>query len=133
MKTVISQQESCDYSHEDKLFFITFASKACLWILGTNDYYLSCCVKYIAFFHIYFSGKVFVFSFSKVLSQLFKITYQVVIPKIPQLIWLMYCSVLITFHFVLAFLNLLMAESLYKWWVHIPKFMNVCALYIQLI
>lgn len=35
---------------------------------------------------------------------------------------------MLIFHFVLAFLNLPVADSLYKWWVHIYNLMNVCAL-----
>lgn len=80
-----------------------------------------------------FSIKVLVFSFSEVLSQLFTISYQVIIPKIQQLVCLIYCSILIIFCFVLAFLNLLMTDSLYKWQVHICKLLNVSAHHILLI
>lgn len=80
-----------------------------------------------------FSIKVLVFSFSEVLSQLFTISYQVIVPKIQQLVCLIYCSILIISCFVSAFLNLLMTDSLYKCQVHIYKLLNVSAHHILLI
>ena len=97
----MSQQGSCSYHHEDKAFFNCISFKLNLPQKHVCEHFVEVAIILVAVLSMLlslacnFSSKILVLSFRKVLLKSFTISYQLIIPKIQQLLCLIYCNIII--------------------------------------